>query len=62
MTSGRATDEDEDEDQGFRLRTVMAMVPEVVQARATMERFYVQFGALAASLGVIIRREDHIGL
>lgn len=48
MSSGRAAKKDD----GFTLRTVMAMATEMAEARAAMDRACVLFAAHAAAVGV----------
>jgi len=46
------------QDDGFTVRTVMAMATEMADARNSIDRACVQFAALAASIGVIVAFED----
>jgi hypothetical protein len=45
-------------DDGFTVRTVMAMATEMAEARDSMDRACVQFAALAKSIGVPVEFED----
>lgn len=50
MNSGRVAKTKKDD--GFAVRTMMAMASEVAEARTRMNRVCVQFEALAATFGV----------
>jgi hypothetical protein len=57
MSSGRAAKTKEDD--GFAVRTVMAMATEMVDDRARRNRLYVQFEALATAVGVRVDWDNH---
>lgn len=57
MSSGRAAKTNNDE--GFAKRTVVAMVAEMVEARARVNRVCVQFEALATAHGVKVDWDNH---
>lgn len=61
MSNGRAADT-EKRDDGFVERTVAAMVADMVEDRARRTRLYVQFEVLAASMGIKVNWEDHLGM
>lgn len=61
MTIGRAADTKK-KDKDLTERTVMAMVSEMVEDRARRARMYVQFEALAATMGIKVNWDDHTGM